>query len=80
MAVGATYSTRRHPDVCEDPAEYYALRAKALLEIELDNPTIATAQALLVLSVHEGARTRDTRGNESPSSRFTKGGCFPHVS
>jgi hypothetical protein len=32
------------------------------LEIEMDSPIIATIQALLLLSAHEAAQMRDTRG------------------
>lgn len=43
-------------------AEFFADRAKALLEIELDTPCVATVQALVLLSCHEGASNRDARG------------------
>jgi hypothetical protein len=33
-----------------------------LLDIEIDSPTIATAQALLILSSHEAAHARESRG------------------
>lgn len=61
LAVGAAYSSRRLPGV-DDPPEFFAYRAKVLLEIELDSPNIATLQALGTLSVHEGAIGRDSRG------------------
>lgn len=41
--------------------EYFASRAKAILEIELDEPQVATVQGLAVLSSYEAAATRDTR-------------------
>lgn len=43
-------------------AEFFASRAKALLDIEMDSPTVATVQALVILSAHEAAFTRDARG------------------
>lgn len=42
--------------------EFFAFRAKTFLEIEIDSPTIATAQALLILSSHEAAHARESRG------------------
>ena len=42
-------------------SEYFARRAKAILEIELDEPQVATVQGLVVLSSYEAAATRDTR-------------------
>lgn len=42
--------------------EFFATRAKAVLESELNRPRIATAQGLAILSAHETAATRDTRG------------------
>lgn len=43
-------------------SEFFADRAKALLEIELDSPCVATVQALVILSSHEGSSNRDARG------------------
>lgn len=43
-------------------AEFFSSRAKALLEVEMDSPRVATVQALVVLSAHEAAFTRDARG------------------
>ena len=63
LAVGAAYSSRQHPGNQDDAAEFFGFRAKALLDIEIDSPTLATAQALLILSAHEAARARDSRGN-----------------
>jgi hypothetical protein len=52
----------------EDPSEFFGHRAKVLLEIEMDSPTLATVQALLVLAAHEATRVRDTRGEFTSSS------------
>jgi hypothetical protein len=43
-------------------SEFFSARAKALLDIEMDSPTIATVQALVVMSASEAALTRDARG------------------
>ncbi|KAL5592362.1 hypothetical protein FOBRF1_013388 [Fusarium oxysporum] len=43
-------------------AEFFADRAKSLLEIELDNPCVATIQTLAVLSSHDISYKRDSRG------------------
>ncbi|OAL33724.1 hypothetical protein AYO20_07062 [Fonsecaea nubica] len=60
--IGAAYTDRVHPDVDGPTDEFFGFRTKALLDIEIDSPTIATAQALLVLSSHEAAHARDSRG------------------
>ncbi|KAH0841184.1 fungal specific transcription factor [Fonsecaea pedrosoi] len=61
LAVGASYSSQRLPGV-DDPPEFFAYRAKTLLEIEMDSPCMATVQALGTLSAHEAAYARDSRG------------------
>ncbi|OQV08552.1 Fungal Zn2-Cys6 binuclear cluster domain-containing protein [Cladophialophora immunda] len=61
LALGASYSSRRLPDV-DEPPEFFAYRAKILLEIEMDSPSMATIQALGTLSAHEAAFARDSRG------------------
>lgn len=43
-------------------AEFFATRSKALLDVDMDSPSIATVQALVLLSAHEAAFTRDSRG------------------
>ncbi len=43
-------------------AEFFANRAKALLDMELNHPRVATVQALAVLSSHEAGYARDSRG------------------
>jgi hypothetical protein len=62
LCVGCAYTDRSHPSISESADEFFALRAKAYLDIEIDSPTIATAQALLILSSHEAAQTRESRG------------------
>ncbi|KAI9925584.1 hypothetical protein MW887_005966 [Aspergillus wentii] len=64
-AVGATYESKYHPDLVTFPrslAEFFSDRAKILLESELENPCLATIQALVILSAYEASCTRDTRG------------------
>ncbi|KFY09392.1 hypothetical protein V491_08223 [Pseudogymnoascus sp. VKM F-3775] len=43
-------------------AEFFNSRAKLLLQIEMDSPSIATVQALVIMSATEAACTRDSRG------------------
>jgi hypothetical protein len=64
-AIGSAFEARYHPTFITFPkslAEFFADRAKALLEIELDSPCVATVQALVIMSCHEGASNRDARG------------------
>ncbi|KPI36587.1 Nitrogen assimilation transcription factor nit-4 [Cyphellophora attinorum] len=62
LCIGAAYTDRSHDRIQGPVDEFLALRAKAFLDIEIDSPTIATVQALLILSSHEAAHTRETRG------------------
>ncbi|KAL0932487.1 uncharacterized protein CTRU02_213440 [Colletotrichum truncatum] len=51
-ALGAAFESRHHPTFVTFPkslSDFFADRAKALLEIELDCPTVATVQAMVVL-------------------------------
>ena len=61
-AIAAAHTDRSHPAVPDTTDEFFAFRAKTYIEIEIDCPTIATAQALLVLSAHEAAHARESRG------------------
>ena len=63
-AIGASYEGRYHPKLVTFPrplADFFAERAKILLEIELDSPSVATVQALLLLSSHEIGFQRTAR-------------------
>ena len=60
-AIGAALDTRSHPDLPVPLPEFFAKRAKVLLELELDEPQVATVQGLAILSNHEAAYMRDTR-------------------
>ncbi|EXJ84397.1 hypothetical protein A1O3_05064 [Capronia epimyces CBS 606.96] len=62
FCIGSAYTDRSHPAIKEATDEFFAFRTKAYLEIEIDSPTIATAQAVLVLSSHEAAHARESRG------------------
>jgi Fungal specific transcription factor domain len=42
--------------------DFLGARAKALLELELDYPSVATVQALVILSNHEIGNGKDGRG------------------
>ncbi|KAJ9326393.1 transcriptional regulator family: Fungal Specific TF [Paecilomyces variotii] len=64
-ALGSAFEARYHPTFITFPkslSEFFADRAKTLLEIELDSPCVATVQALAILSSHEAASNRDARG------------------
>lgn len=60
-AIGALFEKRRHPTLQIPRSEFFAKRAKALLDLELDEPRVATVQGLAILSCHEAAVMRDTR-------------------
>lgn len=42
--------------------EFFGDRAKSILETELESPSVATIQALVILSFHEIGNGKDTRG------------------
>ncbi|KAJ6036412.1 fungal-specific transcription factor domain-containing protein [Penicillium herquei] len=63
--LGAAFEARYHPTFITYPkslSDFFADRAKTLLEIELDSPTVATVQAMVVLSGHDIGCRRDARG------------------
>ncbi|KAL2847792.1 fungal-specific transcription factor domain-containing protein [Aspergillus pseudoustus] len=64
-AVGAAYEAKYHPDLVTFPrslAEFFGDRAKLLVDSELESPSLATIQTLVILSAYEASCTRDTRG------------------
>lgn len=61
-AVGAALSRRQPCGLPESLAEFFSTRAKALLEVEMDAPSLCTVQALVILSGVEALLTRDARG------------------
>ncbi|RFU32302.1 hypothetical protein B7463_g4018, partial [Scytalidium lignicola] len=61
-AVGANLNPRTDLNLPFDAAEYFNSRAKALLNVEMDSPSVATVQALVIMSAIEAAFTRDARG------------------
>ncbi|KAI0886377.1 fungal-specific transcription factor domain-containing protein [Annulohypoxylon maeteangense] len=61
-AIGAAFNNTWYPGYPFPLGEFFAKRAKALMDVELDTPRIATIQSLAVLSIHEASATRDTRG------------------
>ncbi|KAM5354236.1 hypothetical protein ACJ41O_000886 [Fusarium nematophilum] len=63
--LGAAFESRHHPTFVTFPkslSDFFADRAKALLEIDLDCPCLATVQAMVVLSSHDIGCKRDARG------------------
>ncbi|KAB5531369.1 fungal-specific transcription factor domain-containing protein [Coniochaeta sp. 2T2.1] len=61
-AVGACLATSDCLDLPQPAPEFFSARAKALLDVEMDSPTVATVQALVIMSASEAAFTRDARG------------------
>ncbi|UPK90180.1 hypothetical protein LCI18_001115 [Fusarium solani-melongenae] len=61
-AVGASFERCKHPELPAPLSDFFANRAKSLLDSELDKPRLSTVQALAILSTHEGGAIRDTRG------------------
>jgi hypothetical protein len=56
------YSTPDSDRFHTSPPEFFASRTKVYLDIELESPSIATAQATVVLSCFECAAGQDSRG------------------
>lgn len=61
-AVGAALTSRYCPGLPEALIDFFATRSKALLEVEMDSPTLSTVQSLGILSGVEALLTRDARG------------------
>ena len=61
-AVGALQCGSRHPEHPGNLPHFFARRARALLDYELDCPKVSTVQALAILSVYESATASDTLG------------------
>ncbi|KAJ5151100.1 fungal-specific transcription factor domain-containing protein [Penicillium canariense] len=59
---GALFTDRIVTGVPAPLHDLFILRARALLERDIDNPTIATVQALAMMSGSEASRCRDSRG------------------
>jgi hypothetical protein len=58
------YTTQRHPCLDSDPSDFFATRAQTLLQYEIDCPSLATVQALVVLCAYEAAQGLDSRGTQ----------------
>ena len=74
--MGAAFEARHYPTFATFPkslADFFADRAKIILEIELDSPSVATVQALVILSSHDIGCKRDSRG-------WLYSGMFPPTS
>jgi hypothetical protein len=61
-AIGANLTPRSQKGLPGSVPEFFSSRAKTLLEIEMDSPSVATVQALVIMSASEAAFTRDARG------------------
>ncbi|EHK99394.1 putative Nitrogen assimilation transcription factor nit-4 [Glarea lozoyensis 74030] len=61
-AIGANLTPKSRQGLLESDPELFSSRAKTLLEIEMDSPSVATVQALVIMSASEAAFTRDARG------------------
>ena len=61
-SIGATFTPRHRPDLPEPLDDFFAARSKALLELEMDSPSLCTVQAMVILSAVEALLTRDARG------------------
>jgi hypothetical protein len=59
---GALFTDRMIPDIPGSLHDFFILRARTLLERDIDNPTIATVQALAIMSGSEAGKCRDSRG------------------
>lgn len=62
FAVGARHTTRPHPSINGSSGELFVNRAKVYLNLELESPTLATIQALVLLCEYEAAEGRDSQG------------------
>ncbi|KAG4443185.1 hypothetical protein IFR05_001327 [Cadophora sp. M221] len=61
-AVGSCLSNGSNQGSSQEIALFYSARAKLLLEVEMDSPSVATVQALVIMSAIEAAFTKDARG------------------
>lgn len=61
-AIGASLATGEQGAGHIPNPEFFSARAKALLDVEMDSPSVATVQALVIMSATEAAFTRDARG------------------
>ncbi len=61
-SIGAAFTPRNRPDLPEPLDDFFAARSKALLELEMDSPSLCTVQAMVILSAVEALLTRDARG------------------
>ncbi|RJE25240.1 fungal specific transcription factor [Aspergillus sclerotialis] len=59
---GALFTDTEFPGLPSPLHDFFISRARALLERDIDNPTIATVQALAMMSGSEASRSRDSRG------------------
>ena len=61
-AVSASMTSRQCPSLPQPLPEFFAARAKALLNVEMVAPTISTVQSFVILSAVEALLCRDASG------------------
>ncbi|KAH7083507.1 hypothetical protein BKA63DRAFT_584879 [Paraphoma chrysanthemicola] len=61
-AIGACLTSRSDFNSPLAVAKMFTSKARVLLDIEMDSPSVATVQALVIMSASEAAFTRDARG------------------
>jgi hypothetical protein len=49
-AIGSSFVTRTDLEMPPDATNFFSSRAKLLLDIEMDSPSVATVQALVIMS------------------------------
>ncbi|KAJ5683641.1 hypothetical protein N7462_006806 [Penicillium macrosclerotiorum] len=69
--VGSAFESRFHPALVTFPkslVDFLGTRVKSILELELDDPCVATVQALVILSNHEIGNGKGRRGGDITSA------------
>jgi hypothetical protein len=61
-AVGASLTPRHCIELPESLVDFFTARARALLDVEMDSPTLSTVQSLVILSGVGALLTLDARG------------------
>ncbi|EEP76402.1 predicted protein [Uncinocarpus reesii 1704] len=61
-AIGAAFTDQAISELPTSLSEFFQRRARVLLDADMANSSIATVQALAIMSAHEAAVTRDARG------------------
>ncbi|EAS35971.2 fungal specific transcription factor [Coccidioides immitis RS] len=61
-SIGSAFTDRIILELPSPLAEFFGRRARVLLDADMDSPSVATVQALVIMSAHEAAVMRDARG------------------